>query len=113
MLKIRLFCAAGMSTSMLAARMKEVAEAKGIEVDIEGVSQRQMSRHVYGADVALLGPQVGYTLPRAKKIYEPAGVPVEVIPTTDFGMMDGEKVLDFALKLISQKSNKELKMEED
>lgn len=109
MLKIRLFCAAGMSTSMLAARMKEVAEAKGIEVDIEGVSQRQM----YGADVALLGPQVGYTLPRAKKIYEPAGVPVEVIPTTDFGMMDGEKVLDFALKLISQKSNKELKMEED
>ena len=46
-----------------------------------------------------LGPQVGYTLGKAKKICEPKGIPVEVIPMVDYGMMNGAKVLDFALKL--------------
>jgi PTS system cellobiose-specific IIB component len=46
-----------------------------------------------------LGPQVGYTLNKAKKICEPKGIPVDVIPMVDYGMMNGQKVLDFALKL--------------
>lgn len=103
MVTIKLFCAAGMSTSMLVARMKKAAEAKGVQAEIEAFPEAQISKHLDGLDVALLGPQVGYTLPNAKKICEPAGVPVAVIPTVDYGMMNGEKVLDFALKLISNK----------
>lgn len=103
MVKIRLFCAAGMSTSMLVPRMKKAAEVKRIEVDIEAFPQHQMSNHLDKLDVALLAPQVGYTLPNAKKICEQAEVLIEVIPTVDFGMMNGEKVLDFALKLIRNK----------
>lgn len=100
MVTIKLFCAAGMSTSMLVAKMKKAAEAKGIEADIEAFSESTLSKHLDGLDVALLGPQVAYTLPNAKKICEPVGVPVAVIPTVDYGMMNGDKVLDFALKLI-------------
>ena len=33
-MKIRLFCAAGMSTSLLVNKMKEAAKEKGIDADI-------------------------------------------------------------------------------
>lgn len=104
MITIKLFCAAGMSTSMLVAKMKQAAEVKGIEAEIEAFPQGQMEKHLDGLDVALLGPQVGYMLPNAKKVCGEKGVPVAVIPTVDYGMMNGDKVLDFALKLIE--SNK-------
>jgi PTS system cellobiose-specific IIB component len=99
MITIRLFCAAGMSTSMLVNKMKDAAKAKGIEVDIEAFPEGQMDKHLDNVDVALLGPQVGYTIAKAKKTCEPKGIPVDVIPMVDYGMMNGQKVLDFALKL--------------
>ena len=103
MIKIRLFCAAGMSTSLLVNKMVAAAKDKGIEAHIEALPESQISKHLDGLDVALLGPQVGYTLPSVKKVCEPAGVPVAVIPSIDYGMMNGEKVLDFALKIIGKK----------
>ncbi|WP_394884897.1 PTS sugar transporter subunit IIB [Clostridium butyricum] len=102
MVKIRLFCAAGMSTSLLVNKMKEAAKTKKLEVDIEAFPEGQMEKHVDGIDVALLGPQVGYTLSKAKKTCEPKGIPVAVIPMQDYGMMNGQKVLDFALNLIKK-----------
>ena len=102
MIKIRLFCAAGMSTSMLVNKMKDSAKAKGIEVDIEAFPEGQMEKHLDDVDVALLGPQVGYTIAKARKICEPKGIPVDVIPMVDYGMMNGQKVLDFALKLANK-----------
>lgn len=98
-MKIRLFCAAGMSTSVLVNKMVEAAKKRGLTVDIEAFPEGQMGKNLDGVDVALLGPQVGYTLPKAKQVCGAVGVPVDVIPMIDYGMMNGEKVLDFALKL--------------
>lgn len=103
MVTIKLFCSAGMSTSMLVSRMRKAAEAKGIEANIEAFPEATMANHLDGLDVALLGPQIGYTLPKAKTICDPAGVTVAVIDTIDYGMMNGEKVLDFALNLAKDK----------
>ena len=61
-----------------------------------------MDKHLDSMDVALLGPQVGYTLGKAKKLCDPKGIPVEVIPMVDYGMMNGAKVLDLALNLINK-----------
>lgn len=99
MVKIRLFCAAGMSTSFLVTKMKKAAEAKGIEVDIEALPESSLEKSLEGVDVALLGPQIGFALPKVKKVCDEKGVPVEVIPMVDYGMMNGEKVLALALKL--------------
>ena len=49
------------------------------------------------ADVILLGPQVRYELKNVKAKYP--GKPVEIINMQDYGMMNGAKVLDFALEL--------------
>lgn len=99
MVKIRLFCAAGMSTSLIVKKMEEAAVAKGIEVDIKAYPEADLDHHLDGTDVALLGPQVGYKLKHAETICQPKGVPVAVIPMIDYGMMNGANVLDFALGL--------------
>ncbi|MBO8435211.1 MAG: PTS sugar transporter subunit IIB [Tyzzerella sp.] len=99
MFKVRLFCAAGMSTSLMVNKMKVAAEEMGIEADILATSESKMDEETNGIDVALLGPQVRYKLAEAKKICEPKNVPVDVIPMADYGTMNGKKVLEFALKL--------------
>jgi len=102
MVTIKLFCASGMSTSVLVNKMKDAAKVKGVEVEIAAFPEAQMDRHLDGLDVALLGPQVGYTLSKAKALCDPKGVPVEVIPMVDYGMMNGAKVLELALKLANK-----------
>ncbi len=49
------------------------------------------------------GPQIRYKLAAAKKICDPKGVPVDVIPMVDYGTMNGKKVMEFALKLAESK----------
>lgn len=100
MVTIKLFCASGMSTSVLVNKMKEAAKAKGVEADISAYPESQMDKHLESMDVALLGPQVGYRLSNAKALCDPKGIPVQVIPMVDYGMMNGAKVLDLALGLM-------------
>ena len=103
MFKIRLFCAAGMSTSLLVTKMRAAAKEMGIEADIEAAGETKMREETDGIDVALLGPQIRYKLADAKKVCEPKGVPVDVIPMVDYGTMNGKKVVEFALKLAGKK----------
>lgn len=100
MIQITLICAGGMSTSMMVAKMKKAAEAKGIETEIRAIAEGKFKSE-YGdkTDVLLLGPQIGYMLDEFKKTYEPTGMKVDVIDSIDYGMMDGEKVLNKALSL--------------
>lgn len=100
MVSIRLFCAAGFSTGMLVNNMKVAAEKRGIALDIEACAQNRLDDHVReGIDVALLGPQVSYTLKQSEKVCQQYDVPIAVIPMADYGMLNGDKVLDLALSL--------------
>lgn len=99
MMKIKLFCAAGMSTSLLVNKMRAAAEKMGVEAEIEARPESELKSCLEGLDVALLGPQVQYKLNTDKKLCDAAGVPIAVIPMQDYGMMNGEKVLKLALDL--------------
>lgn len=100
MIKIRLFCALGFSTGMLVKKMEEVAASNNIEVDIKACPQGSFADNIHDADVALLGPQLGYTLQKSRMQCDQIGIPVDVIPMQDYGLMNGKGVLDFALNLI-------------
>lgn len=99
--KIFLLCSAGMSTSLLVNKMKEVAESKGYEYDISATSLANLKDIKDKADVILLGPQVRFDEDRVKK--EAENVPVSVVDMAAYGMMDGEKVLDQARELLGDK----------
>ena len=98
-MKIKLFCSAGMSTSMLVKKMQEAAAKRGLEAEIAAYPEATIDAETADCDVALLGPQVRFMLDKAKSICDPKNIPVEVIPMQDYGMMNGEKVLAAALAL--------------
>lgn len=97
---ITLVCAAGMSTSLLVNKMREVAEKEGKEVKITAMSEAVFATYKEPTDALLLGPQVSYLLDKMKAEYEPKGIKVAVINMMDYGMMDGKKVLDTALGML-------------
>ncbi len=98
-MKIRLFCVAGMSTSLLVNRMKEAAAGRGEDLDIRAYAESDMEKCLDGVDVALLGPQSRLALKKARALCEPKGIPVAVIPVAAYSEMNGEKALDFAREL--------------
>lgn len=99
---IMLACAAGMSTSLLVTKMKKSAEEKNMDIEIFALPASEAIDKVKSGIIScvLLGPQVRYLLEDYTKQCEPLNVPVGVIDMMDYGMMNGEKVLDTALKLI-------------
>jgi hypothetical protein len=60
------------------------------------------SSEVPKADVVLLGPQIKFALPEIKKFTDQAGNKIGVIDMMDYGMMNGEKVLNMALELLEK-----------
>ena len=99
---IMLVCSAGMSTSLLVTKMQKAAEAKGIDSDIFAVSASDADNNLANKDVLLLGPQVRFMKADFEKRLEPKGIPLDVINMADYGMMNGEKVLDQAITLIGE-----------
>jgi PTS system cellobiose-specific IIB component len=102
MTNIVLFCSAGMSTSMLIGKMEKAAQGRGLEVKVNAYSESQVNKYVDDADVVLLGPQIRFALAKIKKICDEKGIPIDVIAPQDYGMMNGEKVLDQALRLLKK-----------
>ena len=101
---IMLVCAAGMSTSLMVSKMQKSAEEKGIEADIFAVSAGEAETYLADkkVDVLLLGPQVRFMKAQFEKKVTPLGIALDVIQMTDYGMMNGEKVLNQALKLMDK-----------
>src|SRR5699024_1021312 len=96
MKKIMLVCSLGMSTSMLVEKMREAAAEKEIEVDIEAVSESELGNQK-DVDIDMLVLQIGHL---DGQLMEKMNFPVMTIDMTDYGMMDGEKVLTSALEAL-------------
>lgn len=99
MKKITLICGVGMSTSLLVSKMEEVAKNKGINVEIRAIAESKFREYENDTDVLLLGPQVGYLFDKIKKKYSDKEIKISIIDSVDYGMMNGEKVLEYALNL--------------
>ena len=99
-MNILLVCSAGMSTSMLVTRMLDSAKSKGISVRIEAHPVAETETYGQEADAILLGPQVRFQLNNIRKMFPDK--PVEVIDTRDYGMRNGEKVLNTVLALLEK-----------
>lgn len=93
---IRLFCNVGMSTSILVEKMQAAAREKGKDDIIESYSISELPSYARGSDAVLLGPQVSFKLDSAKKTCDPLNIPCGVIPSKDYGMVDGMAVLKYA-----------------
>lgn len=98
MKKIYLFCMAGLSTGVLVKKMEEAAKNSGFDCEIKAFSVNEAAKYGPEADVVLIGPQVRYQLNAVQKTLP--GKPISVINMTDYGTLNGKKVLEDARKLI-------------
>lgn len=99
MITVRLFCNQGMSTSLLVNKIKEAAQAEGVDIDIVAYPVSEFADRIKGIDVALLGPQVGYLKNKLVPVAQAEGVPMDTVPMIDYGTCNGANVLKFARKL--------------
>ncbi|MDM8274621.1 PTS sugar transporter subunit IIB [Enorma phocaeensis] len=93
MRKIVLFCAAGMSTSVMVQKMQEAADAQGYPCEIAAYSVAEVGTYGPDADMVLLGPQIRFNLNKVRK--QLPKKPVEVIDMRAYGMMDGAAIIEF------------------
>ncbi|SHF04708.1 PTS sugar transporter subunit IIB [Clostridium fallax] len=102
MKKIYLFCSAGMSTSMLASKMQSVADEHSLPIEVKAYPHDRLGEIIESLhpDCILLGPQVKYLYEKTVNDFGKDGIPIAVIDSGDYGMMNGEKVLKTAIKLI-------------
>ena len=100
-MKILLVCNAGMSTSMLVARMEKAAKEKGVDATILAVPLTQAESEMNEWDIVMLGPQVRHCLNQLQK--HSKGTPIEVIDMRDYGLMNGANVLKRAIQVIGLK----------
>ena len=106
MKKVYLFCSAGMSTSKLASNMRDVANQHSLPIKVAAFPHNKLEEIISDGrpDCILLGPQVKYMYEETVEQFGSQGIPIAVIDQGDYGMMNGEKVLKSAIRLI--KANK-------
>ena len=93
MRKICLFCAAGMSTSLLVTKMRDYAQSINYECTIDAYPISEVKKYGDEADVILLGPQVRFELNNVKKQLSADKI-CEPIDMRAYGMMDGKAVIE-------------------
>lgn len=107
MKRIMLVCSAGMSTSLLVTKMEKAAADQGIETEIFAVSASEADDKIEDKanpiDVLLLGPQVRFMKGQFEQKLAGTNVPLDIIDMKDYGMMNGEAVLQTAINLIEDK----------
>jgi PTS system cellobiose-specific IIB component len=99
-MKVAIFCAAGMSTSILVQKTMTAANNRGIDLDFKAYPESQMQKLLGKTDLVLLGPQIGYKKDKAVTLFAPYHIPVDVVPMRDYGTMNGENVLEQILNLM-------------
>ena len=98
MINVLLICSQGASTSMMCKKIKQEAEKNGVEMNVKAVAIAVANDYILGSNIILLGPQIHYELKNVQAMAP--NLPVEAINMQDYGMMNGKKVLEHALKVL-------------
>jgi len=107
---IMFVCAGGMSSSLVVSKMQKAAKEKGLDAEIwaTGVNRgKETLKDREDIDVLLIGPQVRYSKGELEKVAQEKDrkTLIHVSNMRDYGMVDGEKILDDALQLLVENKN--------
>lgn len=100
MLNIVLVCQMGASTGMIAENIKQAAKKKQMDAIVNAYGLSELNKVIDSADIVLLGPQVRFNLEKLQKQYADKHVLIAVIDTMDYGMMNGENILNKVLEAL-------------
>lgn len=98
-MKVLLVCAMGMSTSILMKKLEKYAEEQGIDFEIAAQSANTYKTVCHEYDCILMGPQISY---QKDKIASESGMPVAVIPPTDYGTGNCANILKLIESILDE-----------
>ncbi len=105
--KVLMFCAMGMSSSLIAEKAKKVAQEKGVNLDLKLLSGAEAAVYNFRekpVDLVLIAPQVRFKKRGVEKIASPYGIPVELVDPVTFGMVDAEKLFEQIMQAVKDKT---------
>jgi PTS system cellobiose-specific IIB component len=94
MKKIRLFCAGGLTTTLLVNKMKAAATAIGYDVDISAHPVVELNEKGGHCDLIILGPQIASSLKEVQSNFP--NQKIIVCDMVSFGNIDAKKILENA-----------------
>lgn len=98
-MKILVVCSYAFSSAMLAEAIQKYAKQNDLDVEAEHAYPESLKDRIDECDVLLLSPQVRYQADSIRKLAEPAGVGVVVIPMEIYGRVDPEKAIALARRV--------------
>lgn len=102
-LSILLCCGMGMSSGFLAQRSRQAAKKRKMDVTVEARSHADIASYMSSIQVLLIGPHYGGELDKFKTLAEPYGVKVAIIPKDIYSELNGDGILDLAIKMTEEK----------
>ena len=106
MYNIVLVCMHGASTDLVAKKMRQTIESEKIEATVNAYSHTKLPVYIKEADIVLVGPQLAFRVEGYKQKYQAYNIPIVPINATDYGMMDGKKILSYAINIIEKERGK-------
>lgn len=100
---IILTCNEGMSTSIMANKMRKYAEACGYALNVYAINIGRIEDEYQKADLILLGPQVVYMQESIMKNIDNA-CPVVAINAEYFSKLDGKSAIDDAVVILNNRT---------
>ena len=88
---VKLLCAAGTSTQILAQKVQETADNLGLEMDVKAASISGSDDACKDADLLLLTPQVAFKLDVVKMTFPDKKI--DVIDANDFATLDTQAII--------------------
>lgn len=102
-MRILLVCAFGMSTSIIADKIKAARRPDEQDWIVEAKEITEFKESVKHYDLVLLGPQIRFRQEEFSQVAEPYGVPVLVINSMDYGLCRGDAILEAVREALKKK----------
>ena len=100
-MRVGFICSFGMSTYIVANMTVDAAKKRGLDIVMEAFPASEVASRINDFDLLLLGPQVRYKAAEIQVIAQKNAKKFAVIPSDVYGSMDGDRILDFIIKLES------------
>jgi len=95
-MKVLLCCKAGVTSNMFAAKLKDAAKEKDVELTVWAAAETAVEYSISNADIVLVTPQLRSSLSKFEDLAD-VETPVIMISDEDFTEFNAAKVLDEAL----------------
>jgi Phosphotransferase system cellobiose-specific component IIB len=93
--RILLVCGMGMSSGFLATSARKAAKKEKLDYKIEARSETEASQFLSSIDGLLIGPHYAQKLNTFREMARPYNIPVDIIPESIYGMIDGKGLVKF------------------